>query len=240
MCPLVAKNNVKYMFIKQTAVIFSALCLMITCAHVNAAELSGTVKITEKGSPAKQREYEDVVIYFVPTSPSDVSQMSTGSHEIKMEKKRFLPRVLPVTVGSEVNFPNFDPILHNAFSTSRNNDFDLGVYGGGENASHAFDKSGLVRVYCNVHHAMVAYILVFDNPYFTKLNDNSTFSLNELPDVPGRLFIWHPRAKVIKQKIDFTSTVPNQEFNIELTQRRVPKHKNKEGKSYRKVKERNY
>ncbi len=214
--------------------------MALLIVNVNAAELSGTISITEKGKAAKSPEYQDVVVYFVPTTPAGSDDMPDVSHEIKMEKKRFLPRVLPVTVGSEVRFPNFDPILHNAFSTSRNNDFDLGVYGGGENGSQTFNKAGLVRVYCNVHHSMVAYILVFDNHYYTKLEQDGTYKLQDLPAVAGKLFVWHPRAKVIKQDIDLSSTVAEQQFTINLTKRRVPKHKNKEGKSYRKARESNY
>ena len=159
---------------------------------------------------------------------------------MKMEKKRYSPRVLPITVGTKVSFPNFDPILHNAFSTSTNNNFDLGLYAGGETGAYVFEKQGLVRVYCNVHHAMVAYILVFDSPYFTKPDNDGKFILEDLPDVAGRLFIWHPRARLIKEKIDFSHAVEEKKFDLELTKRRVPKHSNKEGKSYRKAREKRY
>ncbi len=207
---------------------------------VFAIDFSGVVEISEKGKSASKNEYEDAIIYFVPNESVPTESASKITKEIKMEKKSFSPRVLPVMAGTEVSFPNFDPILHNAFSTSTNNNFDLGLYSGGEKGTATFDKSGLVRVYCNVHHAMVAYILVFDNPFFTNLAANGNFKLEGLPASSGTLYIWHPRAKVLKQDVNMVYAQSGEIFKLELTKRRIPKHNNKLGKSYRKAKERNY
>lgn len=208
--------------------------------HLYAADYNGVISITKKGKPVKPNEYADTVIYFVPEQAVNTPPLESETQEMKMEKKSYSPRVLPITVGTEVNFPNFDPILHNAFSTSTNNNFDLGLYSGGDKGSHTFEKSGLVRVYCNVHHAMVAYILVFDSPYYTTPSSEGKFTLKDLPSVPGKLFIWHPRAKLIKKKIDLSKAVEQEKFDLELTKRRIPKHSNKDGKSYRKIKKKNY
>ena len=207
---------------------------------VFAVDFSGAVELTEKGKPADKREYQDTVIYFIPDEPVANDSLIIEAKEMKMEKKNFSPRVLSIQTGTTVNFPNFDPIIHNAFSTSAKNKFDLGLYGGGEEKSYTFDKPGLVRIYCNVHHNMVAYILVFDFPYFTSLDSNGEFSLNDLPADSGQLVLWHPRAKAVKQKLDLTTDVAAQEFELKLTKRRIPKHKNKLGKSYRKTKQRAY
>lgn len=216
------------------------ILLFIVIPNLYAVDFSGVISISKKGKAVKPSEYADAVIYFVPEKAVSSPPLSTGTKEMKMEKKKYSPRVLPVTVGTEVNFPNFDPILHNAFSTSTNNNFDLGLYSGGDKGSHKFEKPGLVRVYCNVHHAMVAYILVFDSPYYTTLSNDGQFTLKDLPAVPGQLFIWHPRAKLIKKKLDFSTKVDQDKFDLELTKRRIPKHSNKAGKSYRKTKKKKY
>lgn len=217
------------------------LVLLFSIApHIYAVDYKGTVSISKKGKPVSQGEYADTVIYFVPKQTVETEPLNTEPKEMKMEKKKYSPRVLPIAVGTEVSFPNFDPILHNAFSTSTNNNFDLGLYSGGETDSHTFDKAGLVRVYCNVHHAMVAYILVFDSPYFTTPSSNGEFVLNDLPEIPGQLFIWHPRAKLIKEKIDLSQTIEQKKFNVDLTKRKIPKHSNKDGKSYRKARKKSY
>jgi len=223
-----------YRFFLVSIFVFSVI------PNLYAADYSGVISITKKGKPVKPKEYADAVIYFVPEQAVNTPPLITETKEMKMEKKNYSPRVLPITVGTEVDFPNFDPILHNAFSTSTNNNFDLGLYSGGDKGTHKFEKPGLVRVYCNVHHAMVAYILVFDSPYYTTLSDDGKFTLKDLPAEPGQLFIWHPRAKLIKKKLDFSKTVEQEKFDLELTKRRIPKHSNKAGKSYRKTKKKKY
>jgi plastocyanin len=213
-----------------------AVALQLLCLGVQAADYSGRVQLTEDGQPASVEEYADVVVYFVPQTPAVVTPLKDGA-EMRMEKKTFVPRVLPVTLGTEVHYPNLDPILHNAFSTSTNNSFDLQLYGGGESKSHVFESAGLVRMYCNVHHAMVGYILVLDTPYFSGIAGGGEFTLKDLP-AAGTLYLWHPRAEVFKQALDLAqepASVPT--FKLDLTQRRIPKHMNKEGKTYRRTRD---
>jgi len=213
-----------------------AALLQGLCLGAQAADYSGRVQLTEDGQPAPAEEYADVVAYFVPQTPAEVAPLKDGA-EMRMEKKTFVPRVLPVTLGTEVRYPNHDPILHNAFSTSTNNSFDLQLYGGGESKSHIFESAGLVRMYCNVHHAMVAYILVLDTPYFTGVAGGGEFALKDLP-AAGTLYLWHPRSEVFKQALDLAqepASVPT--FKLDLTQRRIPKHMNKEGKTYRRTRD---
>lgn len=213
--------------------------LLVIASESFAVDYMGTVNISEKGESASKDEYLDTVVYFVPNkqlvSESNKSINDIETTEMKMVRKTFSPRVLPVKTGTEVSFPNFDPILHNAFSTSSSNSFDLGFYGAGEQASYTFDKQGLIRVYCNVHHAMVAYILVFDAPFFTVPAANGEFSLKDLPAVEGNLFIWNPRAKPVKEAVDFRKIVDKKTYELALTKRRIPKHSNKDGKSYRRA-----
>lgn len=202
-----------------------------------AAEYSGRLQLTENGQAVAADEFADVVIYFVPKVPAGAVAPLPGGAEMRMEKKSFAPRVLPVTLGTEVRFPNFDPILHNAFSTSTNNSFDLQLYGGGETKTHKFESAGLVRMYCNVHHGMVGYILVLDTPYYATTAAGGEFTLKDLPPA-GDLYLWHPRGDVVKQALDMTQgTASGATFKMDLTQRRIPKHLNKEGKSYRRIRE---
>ena len=205
-----------------------------------AASYTGNIQITEKGRPAAAREYADLVVFFTPKDQTNVPEVSTSVSEMRMENKNFIPRVLTVTMGSEVEFPNFDPVLHNAFSTSGKNRFDLGFFGGGEKKSQVFEKPGLVRVYCNVHHDMVAYILVLNTPYFTSVDAKGKFSFQDLPEVSGQLQIWHPRARGVKKIIDLSEALEAGEYQVAMTKRRIPKHLNKKGKSYSKSRRRRY
>lgn len=196
------------------------------------AAYSGKVSLVENGKPAAAEEYADVIVYVVPKAPVPVSPLQDGA-EMRMEKKSFVPRVLIVTQGTEVRFPNFDPILHNAFSTTTNNSFDLQLYGGGEIRTHKFDRPGLVRMYCNVHQGMVGYIVVVDTPYYTTVTPAGEFSLKDVP-AEGEIYLWHPRSDALKQPLGLAEGgAATGEFKLDLTQRRIQKHMNKEGRSYR-------
>ncbi len=146
-------------------------------------------------------------------------------------RKVFLPRSLPILVGSRVRFPNEDPILHNAFSTSTGNAFDTGLYGAGEGETVRFEQAGLVRVYCNVHQAMAAHILVLDTPFYTRPERNGRFML-KVPPGPGELFVWHERATLWRKPM-LAEPYASVEVQLDLSRRRVPAHLNKFGKPYR-------
>ena len=99
-------------------------------------------------------------------------------------RKAFQPRILVVPVGSTVRFPNQDPILHNVFSVSGRNSFDLGLLGKGAGSTAVFREAGIVRVFCNVHQAMVGFVAVLDTPFSAFPDSAGNFTLS-VPDGPG-------------------------------------------------------
>ncbi len=105
-----------------------------------------------------------------------------------------MPRVLAVTRGSAVSFPNADPYFHNVFSLSRAATFDLGRFRQGQTREQQFTKPGLIKVYCHIHSHMSASILVLDHPYFAVPRLDGSFTLADVP--PGRYTIvgWHERV----------------------------------------------
>ena len=108
--------------------------------------------------------------------------------------RQFRPRVLVVPAGTTVQFQNLDPFNHNVFSLSEPNAFDLGLYGRGETRTRRFARTGLVRVYCNVHPRMSAFILVRDNPWYAQPGPDGAYTIPDVP--PGRylLHVWHERV----------------------------------------------
>jgi hypothetical protein len=137
-----------------------------------------------------------------------------------------------VPAGSTVRFPNQDVIVHNVFSVSPGNRFDLGRYGEGEGRSTRLDRPGLVRVYCNVHHSMVAYVLVVATPYVASPDTGGAFRLTGLPAGKGRLTVWHERAGSWSQPLEVPASAPVL-AKMTVTQRRPPPHLDKHGKPYR-------
>lgn len=196
-----------------------------------AAELAGSVVLRSGGQTLRATEAAEAVVYFRP-SGSFAPPPAMAPVAMSTRRKEFVPRVLAITPGTEVSFPNLDPILHNAFSTSTGNQFDTGVYGPGDGTRHTFTSAGLVKVYCNVHHAMSGHILVLDTPFFARPDAQGQFRLENLPDGPGTLVVFHDRANPWQQRIDPAQQAGPLQVDLELTRRKVPPHMNKFGKPY--------
>lgn len=204
------------------------LVTAIPVAH--ASGIAGHVSLSLDGKPLRAEEARDAVVYFRPATPV-AAPVPADAAAMRMERKQFVPRALPIVVGGAVRFDNFDPILHNAFSPPGPNAFDVGLYGKGEGREHRFGKSGLVRVYCNVHHDMVGHVLVLDTPYFTRPDASGAFSLDVPPGTAGELLVWHERARLWRRSLD-GSAVDAVDVALDLSRPRVPPHMNKFGKPY--------
>jgi hypothetical protein len=105
----------------------------------------------------------------------------------------FMPHVLPVMTGTTVDFPNSDPIFHNAFSSYNGQIFDIGLYPPGTSRAVRLTRPGVLRVFCNIHPAMSAIILVLNTPYFVKTAKDGTFTMT-VPPGDYDLSIFHERA----------------------------------------------
>jgi plastocyanin len=207
-----------------------ALALLLAPAFAIAAEIDGHVGLVVDGKALRSEEAAEAVVYFRPAAPVAV-RPPAAPFEMSTLRKQFVPRILPIVVGSKVRFPNEDPILHNAFSTSKDNAFDVGLYGAGEEQTVTFTHAGYVRVYCNVHHSMVGHILVLDTPYFTRPGADGRFRLTDLPSGRGDLVIWHDRATPW-HAVEVAGEAAPVDVTLDLNLRRIPPHMNKFGKPY--------
>jgi hypothetical protein len=108
--------------------------------------------------------------------------------------KMFHPHVLPILVGTAVEFPNADPIFHNAFSNYDGQMFDVALYPPGTSRTVVFRKAGIARVFCNIHPAMSAIILVLKTPYFVKVNADGRYLIPNVPAGQYELHYYDERA----------------------------------------------
>lgn len=193
-----------------------------------AAELAGTLTLVERGRPAA--DASAAVIWFVPAGGA--SRPAPVRAEIQTRNRKFIPSVIVVPAGSEVWFPNSDPILHNVFSVSPGNRFDLGLYRKGRGKAARLPAPGVVRIFCNVHQAMAAYAVVLDTPYSTRPGDDGRFVLDGLPAGPGTLHLWHERGEPTSRSIVVPANEPL-ELTLEIQPPSPIVHLDKHGRPYR-------
>lgn len=113
------------------------------------------------------------------------------------KNKIFNPHVLPVLVGSTVDFPNTDDVRHSVYSREKSaNDFNLGQYDAGIVKRVKLDKTGITHLGCNVHVEMSAYIIALQNPYFSIANrKDRTFSIPNVPAGTWELTFYHEKIE---------------------------------------------
>ena len=169
-------------------------------------------------------EVHDFVVYIVgpvgamPVPPSQPVQVTTK--KVDQRGAVFSPHVLPVVVGTTVEWPNQDQIFHNVFSMSEAKSFDLDLYKGNPPEKRVtFDKPGRVDVFCSIHSQMSCVVLVLENPYFASTDNNGRYSITNVPAGTYQLKAWYERLPAeIKQvtvpeagevKMDFVLSVKN-------------------------------
>lgn len=210
-----------------------ALALWLLCVSpVLADDLHGHIQLLAKGGkgPAKGSDVRQAVVYFEPANPQAV-KASEKPFEMVTRRKELVPRLLVIPRGSKVRFPNEDPILHNVFSVSAPNQFDFGLVEQGPGKEKRFEHPGLVRVYCNVHHDMVAYILVLDTPFHATPDANGEFAFLGLPRGKGKLTVWHEQADPVTLDVELPQKGPLT-VGLQIVRPLIPSHLNKLGKSY--------
>jgi len=116
----------------------------------------------------------------------------------------FVPNLLPVEVGTRVEFPNLDDTYHNIFSYSAAKRFDLGRYRSDERPipAEVFDVAGLVTVRCDIHEHMRALILVLATPYFVLSDTAGRYRLEGLPTGHYRLKAWLDSKTTLERPVD--------------------------------------
>jgi hypothetical protein len=118
--------------------------------------------------------------------------------------EQFVPRLLAITVGTIVSFPNNDSKFHNVFSLSKTHPFDLGRYPPGKTGAERFDRPGLVRVFCDIHSHMSGYILVFSHPYFAVTDADSRYLIRSVPAGSYTLMIWSELGNAEPRRVTVT------------------------------------
>ncbi|MBI3939225.1 MAG: hypothetical protein HY315_00185 [Acidobacteria bacterium] len=131
------------------------------------------------------------------------------------KNKIFTPHLLPVLVGSTVDFPNTDDVRHSVYSRDGSaTSFNLGQYDAGIVKHVMFDKIGVTHLACNIHTEMSAYVIASQNPYFALTDRQGNFEIRNVPAGRRKLSLFHEKLEPTTVEV---TVEPNKVNIVEFT-----------------------
>ena len=186
---------VKSSFILGIVLLLGSLFVEVTARPFQHAKVTARIELLNSKAKSLNGKIDasGVVVWL------DAPGLASGKpvrQRLRMDQrgKRFLPHLLVVERGAEVDFPNSDPYFHNVFSLFNGKRFDLGLYASGESRPVLFNRTGVSQIFCNIHPQMSAVIVTVDTPYFAQSNQSGIVNLSEIPEGKYQLNVWHERA----------------------------------------------
>jgi len=195
--------------------LLSATSAFVIVSLIGAAALAGDIR--GKVSAEKKKYLPQTVVYV----DSVTGTFRPPNEHPVMDQKNllFVPHVLPVLAGTTVDFLNSDDVAHNVFTPDKSADkFNLGTWPTGQIRSFTFekrcDKVCDAVMLCNVHPEMEAYVVIMQNPYFARADEEGKFQITGVPAGDYILKVWNPKQTAVSQKV----TVPAEgAVAVELT-----------------------
>ena len=183
------------------------LLSLMLCSAVPAADLQ--VRVTQlNGKPLPGAV---VTVRALGSGPPPAAPLQAVMDQLNLA---FTPDVLVIPVGSTVSFPNSDKTGHEVYSFSSAHPFKLGLYRGKPYPPERFDRPGLVTLGCNIHDAMLAYILVTDAPYYGKTAADGSWSQPDIARGRYRVEVWSPRLAETGQTLQREIAVESGEHAV--------------------------
>ena len=177
----------------------SSLALLLFSGSVLAQDstVHGSVRVLHHA--AVESGNEDVVIWLTPMqSPGAASPGPTA--RLLQKNKKFIPHVVAVTQGTQIEFPNQDLFFHSVFSIHQGKTMDLGLYESGAAHKIRFNQAGVSYIFCKIHPEMSAVVVVLQTRFFAITDAAGDFQISHVPPGRYRLELWHERAA--KQELE--------------------------------------
>jgi plastocyanin len=206
---------------------FVTVAVLLGFVGVAGADvLTGTVtaRVRQGATAATAVVYAEPLDGTAPARPGPPAA-------IEQKGKTFLPRVLAVPVGTPVRFPNHDSIFHNVFSLSAGNVFDLGLYRSGDSRTRTLGAPGVVRIFCNIHPQMSAFVVAAPTPWVAVAGSGGAFRL-ELPAGRYRVTALSERAAAVTAEVTVSGTTSAPPLALDESAFSAAPHLNKFGKPY--------
>jgi plastocyanin len=192
---------------------------------------AGTLDIKvsdERGEPISR-----VVAYATPVAGAPLKKPNAAKRTASMDQQHneFMPHVLVISVGTEVQFPNSDVVSHHVYSFSQAKTFELALYKGNTHPPLVFDEPGVVVLGCNIHDSMLGYIVVVPTEHYALSDEGGTVRLEGVPPGDYTVEVWTPRARPMglpaAQHVTVTEGVTK--LDTRITGRLAPEQDHKHG-----------
>ena len=128
---------------------------------------------------------------------------------------QYLPHVFGIQVGQTLEIVNSDPTLHNIHSLAKQSkQFNLGMPIQGMKFTKKFENSEImVKMKCDVHPWMSAYIGVLPHPFYGVSGTDGTFTIKDLPPGEYTIEAWHEKYGSQTQNV----TVGEEDTTVDFT-----------------------
>jgi hypothetical protein len=213
-------------------------CALILCVgrglQAEESSVHGTVRVLHQSEA--DTGSGDAVVWLTPLQPE--TPVGPGPIARLLQKgKKFVPHVVAVTQGTEIEFPNQDLFFHNVFSIHQGKTFDLGLYESGAARKVKFSQPGVSYIFCNIHPQMSAVVVVLRTRHFAVTDPEGNFQISHVPPGRYKLVVWHelasdPELKSVQKEVDVVGG-DNEIGNLVLHSSDAPaEHMNKDGEPY--------
>lgn len=194
--------------------------ILLFPAHLAAAEISIAVLDNDKN------RLSNIVVELIPEKPFIKEPSNSKTATMKQINQQFVPHILVINKGTQVQFPDTDKVLHHVYSFSEAKTFEVAIYKEDIKRHISFDKAGIVELGCNIHDWMLGYLYVANSMLFAQTTSAGQATFSDLPKGNYKVKVWHPRidSKDIQSEHSINLASGRQSFEIALTQPLLPSY----------------
>lgn len=205
-------------------------CILLILLFLSTSASAWTVTVLDQdGQPA-----QDAIVHI---SGEGIRSSNTEIAIMDQINRQYNPHVLAIHKNQKVSFPNSDNVRHHVYSFSKTKPFEMKLYAGTPNAPVTFENEGVVVLGCNIHDAMLGYIVVYGDGRFGVVDDAGKVVFSNPKESVTTLNVWHPHL-ADKTKTHYSGHLSGEDnisvtINIDHPPKKKPSKKNKFGRFYK-------